>query len=233
MKSFLYIIFLILIFNLNNTAIAQDATSTKKSVDDSLNFFLISGIKSISGTIPDREFFDLHAKFHFGRDVFALASFDIALTNNQSDSISSSAEKLTEASVFSSYVIKEVDNEKRALFVGGLVKIFDTVPYYGLHLGSIENKGSLFTSYFILGLIKRFYPIKKEDNLSKTVKEHNINIYLEFALYAIDAPFVNNLRIKGGVILPTPFGNDDTDPTLNDVKTRIVLEIPVGEVFKF
>ncbi len=229
MRYIIYTLLIMNIINLNSNLYAQDSTSC----DTCSNFFLISGIKSISGTIPDHEFFDLHAKFQFGRDVFALASFDIALTNVGSDSANSKSEKLTEASVFISYVITELDKRKRAFFAGGLIKIFDTVPYYGLHIGSIENRGSLFTSYFVLGLMHRFYSLKNEDTLDKSTKEHNSNIYVEFSLYSKDAPFVNNLRIKGGVMLPTPFLNDDSDPTLEDIKTRIVLEIPIGDVFKF
>lgn len=240
------ILFVLLIFfplvllaqnNLQNSQSGQDPmvrNKPSKEEPDSNSFFLISAIKTVSGIAPESEFFDILAKYHFSKDFFGLAGFDMALTARETDTVRTSTKKLTEASLILNYSIASFDNNKRQLFFNLITKVFNAEPYYGIGIGSMENKGAFATSYTIFALLKRFYDVKTENISKSSINQFNGNLYFEAGIYSDVAPIVKNIRIKIGALLPLPFMSKDPKPTVDDIDYRIVLEIPIaGTPFKF
>ena len=62
-------------------------------------------------------------------------------------------------------------------------------------------------------------------------KEFKHNLFIEFAIHSPELPFIKDLRLKGGILLP--FRDKTGSPSENDIKVRIVLEIPIGGVKRF
>lgn len=228
MKKKNIFIFILYFFVFSNLVKAQ-AGSIKTKADSC--FFLISAIKSISGSNIESEFFDLYLKQNMGKYFFGFGSIDIALSNPSSTNIdSTSGKKLTEAMYSLNYSIKKLNHTQ--FYVGLKFKIFDGVPYYGIHFGGIEVDGKLYTSFLTIGFLRRFFKIEPELNSGLATKEHVNNIFISMAIHSKEIPFLKDLRIKGGLLIPTRIFNK-TNPTEQDIKIRVVIEIPIGEIVTF
>ena len=116
------------------------------------SYVAASAIKSIAGIIPNDEFFEIRGRFRYGPRLFGMASIDVALSNRGSDTVRSTQQALTEAAVSLNYAVSSVgtrrtaitDEYDRTLFVGGVVRVFNTLPYLGAQVGSVENATSAF-----------------------------------------------------------------------------------------
>ncbi|MHC4756929.1 MAG: hypothetical protein ACYTBP_17535, partial [Planctomycetota bacterium] len=195
-----------------------------KNLDSS--FIHVSAIKSVSGIKPTMEFFDIQFRIKQTDWLSELASIDIALT---ADTVAGKGKhKITDAMLsfnlewsrwFKDWWITK-DNQ-RALYIGGIMKIFDGITYYGGVIGGVEIKQSpLQSSYFYMAYLSSLYP----DNASKD------NLFLEVRLHSDRSDFFRTFAIKGGFLFPNPLGKSKTH---DDIKTRIVLEIPIGKVTNF
>lgn len=131
---------------------------------------------------------------------------------------------------------RRFDDLKRTGFVGAGLKIFGSIPYIGAHVGSIEINGPLFASYIFAGYYHAPYKqtVISKDSLVYT-SFHN-NIYLEAALNAFgsNVPSVlKTLRIKFGIMFPLKGKEEDNSPGTKDIISRLAIEIPFGNPFRF
>lgn len=195
-------------------------------------FFYIGGIKSVAGIKPSTELFDIFIKFNYWKGAFSFASIDFAFTEKTDDEDEVKPANLTEAGFSLNYVLNKLLKLKdRHLFLGFNAKVFDNDPYFGVHFGNLEMNDALFSSYFTIGYLRRLYSINPEENAILDVKEFKHNLFIEFALHSPKLPFIQNMRLKAGILLP--FRDKTGSPDVNDMKFRIVLEIPIGGVIRF
>lgn len=212
---------------------AQDTTEV---VQDS-SHVLVSAIKSISGEVPENEFFALNWRINYSRLYFTLANVDIALSNARTDSVRSPNSKLTEAGISANLDVSAfLDAQhrfayKRTMFVGAITKIFNTEAYYGVIAGSIElHESPFFSSYFFAGYLRRFFPVTPETNIRDDGKRlADDNLYAEFLIHSSEINFFRYLAVKGGVLIPTLGRKGDFD----DIQFRITIAVPVGQPIKF
>jgi len=205
-----------------STGVAQQDTMPQ-------SIFFVSVVKSIAGQKPSLEFFDVNTRFSFTPTLFSMAGADIALSNVQTDTVGSKQDKFTEAGIMLNYVLPISKDTCRHLFGGIHFKIFNTIPYFGFVLGSVEVRGKLLSSYFTLSILRTV-------NEVDTVFAHSLgknmfqdNAYIEFALYSSKVSFLQYLRVKGGVLVPA-WWNKGPRPTNQDIVTRITVEVPVGTI---
>jgi len=197
------------------------------------NFAIVSAIKSIAGVKPSFEFIDINFNFKMFDWLSTLAGIDVAMTDDTSNN--ESKKKISEAGVFINLTPSGFRFENRAFNVGPFVKIFNTVPYYGLQLGSMEIGGALESSYLIVGFARRmFKPDIYKDTINTSPEEFQDNIYIEFGLYSekLGIP-LKYLRIKGGILIPAWYTKGFDRIKTKDIISRVALEIPLGGLFKF
>ncbi len=199
-------------------------------------FFYIGAIKSIAGIKPSTELFDILIKFNYGKGFFSFASIDFAFTEETTEETDDEAEvtkeNLTEVGFSLNYDLNKLfKSQDRHIFLGLSAKVFDSVPYAGVHLGSFETSNALFSSYLMIGYLRRWYSINQEENDLLDKKGYRNNLFIEFSLHSPKLPFIQNIRLKGGVLLP--FGDKTGSPDENDIKFRIAIEIPIGRVIRF
>jgi hypothetical protein len=198
---------------------------------------LVSAIKSISGEVPENEFFALNWRINYSRLYFTLANVDIALSDAGTDTVASPTSRLTEAGISANLDVSAfLDAQhrfayKRTMFVGGITKIFNTEAYYGVIAGSIElHESPFFTSYFFAGYLRRFFPVTPETNVRDDGKRlADDNLYAEFLIHSSEINFFRYLAVKGGVLIPTLGRKGD----FNDVQFRITIAVPVGQPITF
>lgn len=198
--------------------------------DPNSSFFLVSVLKSVSGVKPSEEFFDMNVKLSFGENFFAFASADIAITGVSTDSLSSKQDKLTEAGFMLNLTYG--GSNERKLFVGGNLKIFNTIPYVGVGLGSMEHAGPLVSSYLTLNYLYQMNGIDSIFVADLGKRMYRNNFYVEFALYSTKFDFLKLLRIKGGFLIPI-HTDEPFKPSNNDIISRITIEVPLGEINPF
>ncbi len=195
-------------------------------------FFYIGAIKTIAGIKPSTELFDIFIKFNYWKGTFSFASVDFAFTEKTDDEAAVKPRNLTEAGFsFNFDLNKLLKLQDRHMFLGFSTKVFDNDPYYGVHFGSFETNDTLFSSYFMVGYLRRWYRINQKENAILDKKEFKQNLFIEFALHSQKLPFIQNIRLKGGILLP--FQDRTGIPNENDIKVRIVIEIPIGKVIRF
>ena len=200
-------------------------------------FFYIGAIKSIAGIKPSTELFDIFIKFNYWKGLFSFASIDFAFTEETDDEETDDEAKvtisnLTELSFSLNYDLnKLLKLQDRHIFLGFNIKVFDNDPYLGVHFGSLETNKALFSSYIMIGYLRRGYSINQEENAILDKKEFKHNLFIEFALHSPKLPFIQNIRLKGGILLP--FRDKNGSPDENDIKFRITIEIPLGRVIRF
>jgi hypothetical protein len=198
------------------------------------NFAIISAIKSIYGNkLPSSEFLD----FNFYAKIFKKLGFfmsaDIAI--NSSNDTNMTKYKLSEAGLFLDFHFLFWGNSKydRQLTFGPLVKIFNTIPYYGVYFGNAELGGKLISSYLNICYMLRPLGVETNpDSLKRPPSGYHHNLYFEFAIHSEKIDLLRYLRIKGGLLVPLGGWQSD-GPKSKDIESRIVIEVPIGGIFKF
>lgn len=199
-----------------------------RTTDSDSSFFLVSVIKSIAGVAPELEFFDVTIKFNYGSDYFSQASADFALSNRSTDSVTSSQRSIAEAGLSFNRVCWKPEST-RTLFIGAHAKIFNTLPYVGILLGSMETDGELLSSYLTVSYLYRIARVVPEKSFIEN-NSFRSNVFFEFALHSEKLEFLKYLRIKGGILLPL---GEDPNNTINSIVSRITIEVPLGGIRKF
>lgn len=237
-------------------------TGTEEFVKNS-NYIFVSAIKSIAGFKPKDELFDLNAKFKYGENgrFFSFMSLDFSFTDTsqvgstvagQGRSIISEAD--FSANYFAFNNSNDFERLNRLAFLGAGAKIFNGNLYTGFHIGSLEIGNHMHSSYAFIGYYYApyLYPVRVQDGTKALPYRHNI--YTEFTLASmeVNSPvfFLNALRLKLGVMFPIAIGpdivrrdpnglsqvihsGDQVTPSAKDIQARLVLEIPIGRIFKF
>ena len=219
-------------------AIAGSDASVSSSImrhnprrDYDQNFVVISAIKTISGSAPKDEFFDLRFRFRLSKNAHVLANTDVALSARGTDSVSSPQKRVTEASLMGNWNLffaTEYASEipQRLIFGGAQLKVFNTTPYYGVHFGGTELGGSPFQgSLLTVGYLRRWYSdtLVVIDNDSLRLARNNIGI--DFFVRSSTIEFFKILTIRGSVLIPL---GDKARPA-----SRITIAVPVGNVYSF
>lgn len=218
--------------------IMEDAISNFK-LNQKNDYFLASAIHSVSGEKPANEFFDIYFVFHYwGRKAdseksdimrgFSIASVDVAFSNVQTDSVGSTQKKLSEAGISMNAGFSTA-NGSRELYTGIQGKIFNGVPFWGVHLGGMETNSTLLGSYLSAGVL--WSMLKPNITIEEAPRQFQRNIFVEFALHSPQISFLKYVRIKGGILIP--WTTDNRIPTIDDVQHRIAVEVPVGGIFAF
>lgn len=189
------------------------------------SFLMISAIKSIAGTKPDFELFDLNTKFNYSDMFFSMLSMDLSLSESDTIQNRMLVEGLLNINRFWG---RKFTEKERKFFYGAGMKIFDSRVLLGLHLGSLEIDGPFYSSYFLLGY---YYSIYNTPDIEDEIKRSQHNIYSEiaFTVQNENISLLSNLRIKIGFLLPLEY----SDTEENNYQTRVVLEFPIGGIFRF
>lgn len=206
-----------------------------QSVSDS-SHVLIMAIKSVSGEIPENEFFAATWRIKYFEPFYTLANVDIALANVNSDSVESDTRELSEAGISILADVSQIMGTnrrhmlERSIFAGLTTKIFNTEAYYGPSVGSIELKNSAFYStYFILAYLRRFFPTNNQNRVVDGIKHADDNLFAEFLIHSQEVEFFKYLAVKGGVLIPLLGSRGE----FSDIQFRITVAVPVGRVFTF
>jgi hypothetical protein len=188
---------------------------------------VVSAIKSVAGQVPENEFFDIRLRFRYASWLFGLGSIDVALTSRSADSVTAAQGVLAEAAAslnarFWQNAQPRTDQRDRLLFVGVTGRVFNTLPYYGIQVGSQELAGSAFEgSLFAVALLRRFnstpYVVDRD-----TIVAQPTNVFAEFFLRSSRVDFFRMLNFRGGVMLPLARGQR--------LHSRIVVSVPVGGI---
>lgn len=219
--------------------------STESKERKNSNFIFISAIRSVAGIKPSSEIFDLNMKFNYGDKSKSFSVVGLDLSLSETDSSSGSRKMLNEA-MFSinrywmdDARFKNIEAYTRIIFYGAGLKVFDTRMYLGGHIGSIEIGGPFYSSYVIVGYYNYIFgrtvqPFDPTDKIRKPrIYQHNIYTEITFAATdLVDLPVLSNIRLKLGLMIPVAISND-APPTADDLLTRLVLEVPIGKIFKF
>lgn len=194
------------------------------------SYVVISAIKSIAGTAPAGEFFDARFRFRYGRNVFALAAFDVNLISRGTDSVNSSQSFLSDGSVSLNLTIltrstPRTTERERSLFAGPMVRVFNTLPYFGANIGSVEHGASPFQgSTFSLALLHRMSDTMNVVS-GDTVTSRPWSLLADFFLRSSSIDFFRTLNLRGGFLLPLRSGSR--------LECRIVVSVPVGTLNLF
>ncbi len=195
----------------------HDSTKASDSTPQNSSYVTVSVIKSIAGERPENEFFELRFKFNYVRRFFGLATLDVALSSRGTDTVSSEQRKLTDAGASLNWGVPADDAGKRVLFIGALAKVFNTIPYYGIVVGSTELNHSAFRgSSTMFSVVRRFYA----DTAIATY-----NIFVEIFLHSTQVDFFKRLNIRGGVLLPLR--------NRGLLQSRILIEVPIVDFAEF
>jgi len=215
-------------------------SSTAEQTGTGKTFFYIAAIKTVHGEKPESEFFDIGIRARLFNRLSSMGNFDIALSDTESENDTtaepgSSSREFSDAGISLDYIAFTSPDSNREVFAGIKIKLFDAVPYWGFHLGSVEVCNSkLKGSFFTAGYIQRFFKTDSTYNATLDRNEHNHNFFIEFGLMSDrkEIPVICSLRIRAGILIPTPFWNHNPEPTASDVKSRIVIEIPIGKLIE-
>jgi hypothetical protein len=215
----------------SNTVVTSSIMRHNPRRDYDQNFVVISAIKTISGSAPKDEFFDLRFRFRLSKHAHILANTDVALSARGTDSVSSPQKRVTEASLmvngnmfFATDYASEIP--QRLIFGGAQMKVFNTTAYYGVHMGGTELGGSPFQgSLLTVGYLRRWYndTLAVVDNDSLRIAKNNIGI--DFFVRSSTIEFFKILTIRGSVLIP--LGNKARPAS------RISIAVPIGNVYSF
>ncbi len=196
------------------------------------NFVVISAIKTISGVAPRNEFFDLRFRFRLGDFGHILANTDVALSSRGTDSVSSTQDRLSEAAVLLNgnlHFVQDYSSDvpQRVLFGGAQLKVFNTIPYYGVHIGGTELAGSAFQgSSLSIAYLQRWFgdTLAVVNGDSIHTAKHNLGV--DFFVRSSLVEFFKVLTIRGSVLMPFRSKNAG-------IATRIAVAVPIGDVYRF
>ena len=212
----------------------------------------IGAIKTVSGSKPRDEFFDLSFVFPIWLDrgpigFFTLASIDVALNPDQvnqvtGDTTSASSEETTtgtssntppsdlaEASASINFMTSDSNSGARKIFGGLVARIFEGRFLFGTQIGSIELPSSaLHGSHFTFGWLRRMGavpdPAQGPDGAMAGQRARH-NLFLNFLIRSETAPFLSAMSVRATIIVP--LGRRDPD-----IQTRIVLSVPFKDLFQ-
>ncbi len=218
--------------------------SGKDIYPNNSNFLFVSVIKSIAGNQPESELIDVNFKFNFSSQrFFSLLAIDFDFTQGSSDTSNTSFSNTINEALISfnkSFLSKKqrnnIDKFHRMGFTGLGAKIFNKQLYLGGHIGSLEIGGPFYSSYFFGGYYYNAYGDVVSELNEPGNNFYRHNFYMEFAFSASNAdvmvPILKDLRIKVGFMFPIKT-KDDMKPTSQDILSRVVMEVPIGGIFKF
>lgn len=204
-------------------------------VEFNRNFVIISAIKSVAGSKPSDEFFDIRFRFRLLKRLTGMVYSDLALTRTDlsdtaSANVTSSQRRLVDASFqLNGEVIKEDPQRsvpERARVAGAHFRIFNTVPYVGLHVGSVELARSVFHgSSLSLGYSVPLdrTPVKFDGGVMRPSKE---NLLVDGFVRSSNVGFFEFLNIRVGLLIPL------RDKGRRPI-SRIVLAVPIGKLISF
>lgn len=195
------------------------------------SYVTISAIKTVAGTAPSDEFFDVRFRFKLGPRWSTLADFDVALTNRGTDTVTSKQTALSEASAALGWAVAPPTTDPvtsvpdRELFVGPLVRVFNSLPYYGVQFGGLELGGSAFQgSSAAVALVHRINNATyfvNGDSLTATP----YSIIADAFIRSSKIDFFKALTIRAGVLLPIESNGRLT--------SRITIAVPIGTIDNF
>lgn len=198
--------------------------------------FVIAAIKSVSGEIPDNEFFAAHWKVRYGEWGFTLASMDIALSKDTTSSSKALTEAGGQINVDISYLWKSGGithrrEGKRSLYGGAGAKIFNAEAYLTSSVGSIELTNSPFEgSYVQFGYARRFFQVTDSTRFNDQKQRlANDNMLFEFLIRSSEVEFFRSIMIRGGVLIPMLRSKGQFD----DIQFRITLAVTAGDLFRY
>lgn len=199
------------------------------------NLVAISAIKSVSGTKPSDEFFDLRFRFTLGHSLHVALHTDIALSRKSfSDSVevTSPQRSIADASVALNWSPRGLrfrdqltDAPDRIGFVGGEIRLFNTVPYLAFHFGSLELTKLFQGSMMTVGIAR---PLDKTPVTVDGVafRPAGCNVVIDGFLRSADLNFFKYLNIRATVLIPVNAAG--RRPT-----SRIVVSVPIGTLVSF
>jgi hypothetical protein len=201
------------------------------------NFVIISAIRSIAGSVtPPDEFFDIRFRFRFGKEWHGMVHSDLSVirrSDEDTDSVRSTTKRLVDAALLLNWTddkymqIRDAlsGTPERFLFVGAQLRLFNTVPYFGVHVGSVELARSPFHgSSLSIGFVTPLQrmPVKVENEAFRPTPG---NIVIDAFLRSSGVDFLKYLNVRGGVLVPMTKGQRPA--------SRIVLAVPVGGLISF
>lgn len=206
------------------------------------NFFVGSFVKSIAGNnIPENELLDLFVKLNYGKNkrTFSFIGAEAGVgALNKNSTANNGVFRINEATANLNYafydnIFKPTNGSEtrltRTAFLGAGLKVFNTQPYLGAHIGITEINGPLFGSYFMAGYYVAPYKLD-----STGVNPYRNNFYVEatFNAFGEHVPsFLKSIRLKFAMMLP--MGNKDENPTNASVLSRLAVEVPLGHAYRF
>lgn len=194
------------------------------------SYVTISAIKSIAGVTPSSEFFDLRFRFRIAPDFSVVAATDLALSARGTDSVKSQQRSVTEGGVWANvepFRWRDPANDipERAITFGAQMKVFNTVPYYGVHIGEMELGGSAFhgstVSFGYVAAAYRNQVVVEGD----TINPANRNLIADFYVRSSKIEFFKVLTIRGSILMPLIKSGA--------LSSRIAIAIPVGTLERF
>jgi len=188
---------------------------------------VISAIKSIAGQVPRDEFFDVRFRYRYGGRFFSLASFDVALNAVNTDSVKSNQQFLTEADGSLCYTLFTTADTltslyERAAFIGPRIRVFNTLPYYGIQVGSEEQSRSAFQGSMIsVGVLHRMNDTVNIVGVD-TIRAYQWNLSADVFLRSSTVAFFKTLNLRVGVLIPIAKSAK--------IQSRITIAVPVGTI---
>lgn len=204
------------------------------------SFVIISGIKSIQGVSPTDELVDVRFRYRLNSGFHVLVNSDIGLKRTfdkeKKDSLvdvqGSKDLQIGEAAIWLNYTRKDwpvidsaSDIPERYPYAGLNLRVFATVPYVGVHVGSVELVRSKFHgSMANVGFERALstIPVKVGDVV---IRPSKYNLLLEAFVRSDGIDFFKYLSIKGTLMIPTERGRRPI--------TRIAFGIPIGGLITF
>lgn len=212
--------------------------TTESEYKPNANFIFLSAIRSVAGQAQTNEFFDLNLKFNYLGRWFTLFGLDLSLSPADSGQLRINEGLVTVNCFWNTENTLFDGSLSRAFFMGAGAKIFNQEPYLGVHVGSLEINGPLFSSYALIGYYVNAYGGYATIPNNQDAINFRNNIYSEFTL-AFDnkknvVGILSDIRIKLGMMFPfTNNSKDIVKPGSKDIQYRLVLEVPIGGIFKF
>ncbi|MEP7346502.1 MAG: hypothetical protein ABI877_14620 [Gemmatimonadaceae bacterium] len=197
------------------------------------NFAIISAIKSVAGVSPANEFFDIRFRFRIRGSLSVMLNSDVALARQSfedSTGVVGKQDRLIDAALAVNYERPKVDPQtsvpERAPFVGAHLRVFTTVPYIGVHAGSIELAHSKFQGSFLYVGYSRSLdrlPVNQDGVIIRPSKN---NILIDAFVRSSDIDFFKFLNIRAGFMIPM------LDRGRRPV-SRLVVSVPIGGLISF
>lgn len=199
------------------------------------SFAIISAIKSVAGTEPNGEFFDIRFQLRLRPWLHAFVHTDIPITRKSTSdtNVTSPERDVADAEGTLNFSIAKgqvndrlTEAPDRVPYLGIGMRIFNTVPYFEAHLGNIELAHSmLYGSSLSFGYARVVdnTPVKVGDEI---FRPSNHNILIEGFLRSSGIDFFKYLNIRASIMIP--LWANGRRPT-----SRVVIAVPIGGLIPF